>query len=183
MLFYHISRLFSTLSEIIIYQDMGKKIPMSLGTLRSFFKDLIVKPFTDHSHITTGSVSEDPTESDTVIYPEKIESKYDITSDMSGYKRDIISDNEMARLLVYSKNDIVVSVYQHTIPDFVSDVNTENSEIEHIDINGKEAIGFLDNHNYYTLIWNNGEYIIEICSNIGKDALIETAKSVQKVEL
>jgi len=161
---------------------MGKKIPMSLGALRSFFKDLIVKPFTDHSHITTGSDSEDPTESDTVIYPEKIESKYDITSDMSGYEKNILSDNETSRYIIYSQNDIVVSFYQHNVSDYVSDVNTENSEIEHIDINGKEAIGFLDNHNYYTLIWNNGEYVIHLSSNIGKDALIEIAKSVQKVE-
>ena len=166
----------------IVFLSVSVITVLKVDALRSFFKDLIVKPFTDHSHITTGSVSEDPTESDTVIYPDKIESKYDITSDMSGYKREIISDNEMARLLVYSKNDIVVSVYQHTIPDFVSDVNTENSEIDHIDINGKEAIGFLDNQNYYTLIWNNGEYVIQISSNIGKDALIEIAKSVQKVE-
>lgn len=164
----------------IVFLSVSVITVLKVDALRNFFNNIFMEMFSDHSHITVRSESDDS--SDTVIYPDKIESKYDITSDMSGYKREIISDNEMARLLVYSKNDIVVSVYQHTIPDFVSDVNTENSEIDHIDINGKEAIGFLDNQNYYTLIWNNGEYVIQISSNIGKDALIEIAKSVQKVE-
>jgi len=166
----------------IVFLSVSVITVLKVDALRSFFKDLIVKPFTDHSHITTASNSEDPTESGTVTYPEKIETKYDITADMSGYEKNIISDDEISRFVVYSKNDIVVSFYQHNVSDYVSDVNTEKSKIEHIDINGKEAIGFLDNHNYYTLIWNNGEYIIEIRSNIGKDALIEIAKSVQKVE-
>ena len=60
--------------------------------------------------------------------------------------------------------------------------NTENAEIEHIDINGHDAIGFEDNNGYYSLIWNNGEYIIDLGSDLGKNALIDIAKTVQKVE-
>ena len=44
-------------------------------------------------------------------------------------------------------------------------------------------MGWVDNNKYYHLIWNNGEYVIDFrSSNIGKDELIEIAKSVQKVE-
>ena len=41
---------------------------------------------------------------------------------------------------------------------------------------------FQDNHNYDCLIWDNGDYIIKLHSNIGKNVLINIAKSVQKVE-
>ena len=43
-------------------------------------------------------------------------------------------------------------------------------------------VSFWGVYSYYTLIWNNGEYIIEVESNNGKNALIDIAKSVQKVE-
>ena len=48
--------------------------------------------------------------------------------------------------------------------------------------NGNDAVGWLDNHDYYTLIWNNGEYVIEINSNLDKTQLIEIARSVQKAQ-
>jgi len=41
---------------------------------------------------------------------------------------------------------------------------------------------FCDNHNYITVIWDNGDYIISLGSNLGKNALIEIAESVQKAE-
>ena len=49
-------------------------------------------------------------------------------------------------------------------------------------INNYEAIYFNDNHNFKTIVWDNGEYIFSIGSNVGKNALIDMAKSVQKVE-
>ena len=39
-----------------------------------------------------------------------------------------------------------------------------------------------DNHNYHHLIWDKGDYIIEIMSNIDKNTLIDIANSVKKVE-
>lgn len=61
-------------------------------------------------------------------------------------------------------------------------INTEDAVIESIIINNCEAIYFMDNHNYHHLIWDNGEYVIVIHSNIGKDELISIANSVKKVE-
>ena len=62
------------------------------------------------------------------------------------------------------------------------DVNTEDAEISTTEINGTEAIIFLDNHNYYHIIINSDDYVFDFGSNIGKDALIDIAESVQKVE-
>ena len=55
-------------------------------------------------------------------------------------------------------------------------------KIEKITIKGHEAMCFCDNHNYITVIWDNGDYIISLGSDLGKNALIEMAESVQKAE-
>ncbi len=115
-------------------------------------------------------------------YPEKIESHYEITYNLSEYTIERNELTEQEHILFYRKADKMICYYQITVAEYRKKYNTENAEIEHIDINEHDAIGFLDNNGYYTLVWNNGEYIINIGSNIGKNALIEVAKSVQKVE-
>ena len=147
---------------------------MSVEALRTPFLDFITSLFSDHSEVKTIDDSGD--------YPETIESYYEITSDLSDYsiERDSVKDDE--RAIYYRHNDKLIYYYQKIIDNYRNNLNTENANTESIDINGHEAIGYMDNQNYYTLIWNNGEYIIQIASNVGKDALIEIAKSVQKVE-
>ena len=147
---------------------------ISVEALRTPFLDFIMSIFSDHSEVRTID--------DSGVYPSKIENYYEITSDLSDYsiERDELSEEE--RAVIYRCGDIIISFHQIVINEFDRNYNTENAIIESIDINGYEAIGFLDNHNYYSLIWNNGEYIIKIASNLGKDILIKIAKSVQKVE-
>ena len=137
---------------------------MSVKALREPFLDFIMSIFTDHSTVSTVS----QTDKD---YPAAINDRYTITYDLSGYE-----------LVYYKNNDIMIMFSQIVVSEYQANINTEGAEIEHIDINGHDAIGFEDNNGYYTLIWNNGEYIIDLGSNIGKDALIKIAKSVQKVE-
>ena len=147
---------------------------MSVEALRTPFLDFIMSIFSDHSEVRGIDVSGN--------YPEKIENYYEITYDLSDYTVERNEMTEQEHILFYRKDDNMICYYQITVAEYREKYNTENSEIELIDINGHDAIGFLDNNGYYTLMWNNGEYIINIGSNIGKNALIEVAKSVQKVE-
>lgn len=159
---------------VIAFLTISFTTVMSVEALRTPFLDFIMSIFSDHSEVRTID--------DSGVYPSKIENYYEITSDLSDYsiERDELSEEE--RAVIYRCGDIIISFHQIVVNEFDRNYNTENAIIESIDINGYEAIGFLDNHNYYSLIWNNGEYIIKIASNLGKDVLIEMAKSVQKVE-
>ena len=147
---------------------------MSVEALRTPFLDFIMSIFSSHSEVRSLDDGKD--------HPDKIESRYEIKSDLSDYKIDIMLENDESRTICYRYNGYEISFTQSIVKGYDVNYNTEDAVIESVDINGHEAIGFEDNNQYYHLIWNNGEYIIALSSNHGKDALIEIAKSVQKVE-
>ena len=114
--------------------------------------------------------------------PETIEDIYEITYDLSEYEISYENYTNYKRNIIYSKDNITINFEQSTKKTFNENINTEGANILEIDINGYEAMYFQDNHNYDCLIWDNGDYIIKLHSNIGKNTLIDIAKSVQKVE-
>ena len=148
---------------------------MSVEALRKPFFEFITRIFTNHSSITVDSGSDSSV-------PNTIEHKYEITVDLSDYRIVYSYSNSAEIYNEYANGKTVISFAQSIIGDFNKNYNTENAVIENIYINGYDATAFLDNRGYYTLIWNNGEYVFELSSNIGKDELISIAKSVQKVE-
>lgn len=147
---------------------------MSVEALRTPFLDFIMSIFSDHSEVRGID--------DSGNYPETIENLYEIMYYMSDYHIIASDQTERHRIIDYQNDNSIIYFSQNTVNDYHMNYNTENAEVEHIDINGQDAIGFKDNNGYYNLIWNNGEYIIDLGSNIGKDVLIEIAKTVQKVE-
>lgn len=160
---------------ILVFFIVSFTTVMSVEALRKPFLKFITNMFSTHSEIKS-----DP--DDSKEYPKTIERKYGITKGIEDYTKSVEEQRSDVIFIDYTNGKNVISFEQHVVDGFAGYYNTEDATIEHIDINGHDAIGWIDNHNYYTLIWNNGEYVIEISSNIGKYELIETAKSVQKVE-
>lgn len=121
-------------------------------------------------------------ESDTDA-PDTIEEIYAITYDLSDYEIYYEEYNETKRNIVYQKDDVFVNFTQYTKERYENfGLNTEGAPVETIMINDYEAIYFGDNHNYHHLVFNNGDYIFYILTNIDKNELIDIAASVQKVE-
>lgn len=54
--------------------------------------------------------------------------------------------------------------------------------MDYIEINGNDGYVVELGNNEYYISWDNGDYIFDITGNIGENALIEMANSVQKVE-
>ena len=159
---------------ILAFLTISFTTVMSIEALRTPFLDYIMSIFFNHSEIKGSDYS--------VIYPEKIESIYEIKYDLSDYHIIALNHNEKHRTIDYQNKNFVICFSQNTVSDYDMNYNTENSEIEHIDLLGHDAVVYMDNNQYYCIIWNNGEYIIDLASNVGKDTLIEIAKSVQKAE-
>lgn len=148
---------------------------MNVDALRNLFSDFFVNTYEKYSRIR-------PIEDDTA--PVTLEEIYKITYNINDFRTDYYEENEYSRKITYIKDDTVtvIDFWQYTKKTFNPSTNTEGAEIQTIDINGHEAIYFIDNHDYCNIIWDNGDYIIYLSSNIGKNVLIDIAKSVQKVE-
>ena len=148
---------------------------MNVDALRNLFSDFFVNTYEKYSRIR-------PIEDDTA--PVTLEEIYKITYNINDFRTDYYEENEYSRKITYIKDDTVtvIDFWQYTKKTFNPSTNTEGAEIQTIDINGHEAIYFIDNHDYCNIIWDNGDYIIYLSSNIGKNVLIDIAKSVKKVE-
>gem|GEM_PF-4323344 len=114
--------------------------------------------------------------------PESIENIYEITDGMEGYTLHYEEQTDFFISKIYVKEEIVIDYFQWTKGEYKQNWNTEDAEIEHIEINGYKAIIFTDNHNYNHIIWEDQDYVFTLSTNLGENALIEMAKSVQKVE-
>ena len=147
---------------------------LSVDALRNAVADFLVSIYEKFS--TVQSTDEDDSAPTTIKYI------YSITYNLDGYEVVLENTNEYRHNITYVNNDIEIKFSQYTKNKYYKDVNTEDAEISTIEINGTEAIMFLDNQRYYHLIWDNGDYILSIGSNISKDALICIAESVKKVE-
>lgn len=146
---------------------------MNVDALKNAFSNFFVSTYEKFSTVQ-------PIEDDTV--PTTLEETYAITYNLDDFKIIYEELNEYKNIIHYNKDDVVIYFSQETKKKYNHDVNTENAEILTIDINGNEAIYFIDNNDYCHIIWDNGDYIISLGSNIGKNTLIQIAKSVQKVE-
>ena len=147
---------------------------LSVDALRNAVADFFVNIYEKFS--TVQSVNEDKTA------PTTIEDIYAITYDLSDYDVIYEEKDNYSYNITYIKDDVVIDFLQYTKDMYDQNVNTEDAEISTISITSKEAIIFLDNQSYHHLIWDNGDYILNIRSNIDEDALICIAESVQKVE-
>ena len=145
---------------------------MNVEALRNAFSDFFISIYEKFSTVQ-------PVENDSA--PETLEEIYAITYNLNDFEVVYNKENEYSYYITYAKDDTVIYFSQYTKEMYDSNVNTEDAEILTIDINGHEAIYFTDNQNYNHLIWDNGDYIISLGSNINKNILIEMAKSVQKV--
>lgn len=103
-------------------------------------------------------------------------------NDLSGYTIDYEEYDDYSRNIAYVKGDVIIDYYQVVKYKYDLLWNTEDTNMEKVMISDFEAVYFYDNHNFETIVWDDGEYIFSIGSNIGKDALIDIAKSVKKVE-
>ena len=146
---------------------------MSVGALRKAFVGFWISVLKEFSVIQSADIDN---------APEIIEDIYEVTYDLSNYKYNLWFSDSTSRYTEYTNGDIVIYFNQDVKSIYDRSYNTEDVKTEKITIKGHEAIVFCDNHNYITVIWDNGDYILSLASNLGKNALIEIAESVQKVE-
>lgn len=161
---------------IIMFLIVSFSTVMSVEALRKPFLDFLASIFSDHT--TIESVLELEGE-----YPKTIEERYEITEGLEDYyiEKKVYDDNLISVSYRSYTNKSLIVFNQATIEQYESNINTENTSIVSEKIGEYYAIAF-NTQDYFVLIWNNGDYIFELSSNIGQNALINIAESVKKVE-
>lgn len=149
---------------------------MSVASFREAFKSFIVNTFEKYSVVRSND--------DDSSAPETIKDIYGISQELiKDYSVTYEEKDDISYSIDYDNNKgLYISFNQYVKSEFDIAINTEGIKTTSIEINGCEAIFYTDNHNYNHLIWDNGDYMIIISSNIGKDELISIAETVQKVE-
>lgn len=160
--------------EIIVIASFSTV--MSVASFREAFKTFIVNTFEKYSVVRSNDDDSSVPETIKEIYgiSEELIKDYSVTYD----EKDDVSYN----ITYENNNGKTIDFYQYTKNEFKIAINTEGAQTIQVDINGHEAVYYTDNHKYNHLIWDNGDYMLKISSNIGKDELISIAKSVQKIE-
>lgn len=147
---------------------------MSVDAVREAVFGFIMNIFEDHSDISF---------EDDGKHPDTIQDIYEIGYDMSDYEISFEVNNDKMRSVEYMDNKGNSIVFEQYVEDaFNLRINTEDATVSHIDLNGYDAMYYYDNNSFNNLIWDNGQYIFYISSNLTKEKTISVAESVQKVE-
>ena len=107
--------------------------------------------------------------------------KYHITYDLSDYDMEIISDYDFKYWEKYKKDDKYIAfIYQTKDVYQNSRLNTEGAIIENRNVNGYEALYFERANGAKCLVWDNGDYIFEIQTNLDYDTALQIAESIKQ---
>lgn len=150
-------------------------LTMSVGALRNAFFRFLTEVFSTHTTVMSSETDGSPTDFLDVYEPTKIPDEFELAQ-----KSDPTTET-IYLSLYYKKNDQYIIFRQWVKSEYDTDINTEQNKAEPIEINDFEGF-VLNTGGNCVITWDNGDYILEIISNIGKDALMPVAKSVQKVE-
>ena len=160
---------------IVMFLIVSFTTVMSVEALRKPFLDFLSNIFSDHTTIESVlDLNGD--------YPKTIEERYEITGGLEGFSLtdELMRSNAISYIYSNGNNSIMFS--QRSIIGYKNQINTEYTPFSVIQINGNQAISYLDEKGYCFIIWNNGKYIFDLFSDLEQDALIKMAEFVKKRE-
>lgn len=148
---------------------------MSVSALRETFLRFITEVFDTHTRVQT--IQDDDA-------PKDFEDIYAITNIPDGFEIVFQNDNieGIPELITIYRNGQQRIIFSQFIKSqYRVSVNTEGYEMVRVNINGNEGF-MIDMVEDIYIAWDNGDYIFEIDSNVGENALMDMANSVKKVE-
>lgn len=124
---------------------------------------------------------------DTDNCPQRIECRYELSEIPDGFElvETVSSPTIVSTKYKNKSTGATFAIVQNVKSHYDPNINTEHQKIEEIDINGN--IGLCldfsdDKHSSSLIVWDNGDYIIDIGGDLPKDVLANLAKSTKKIE-
>lgn len=115
--------------------------------------------------------------------PQSIEEVYRLSELPNGFEllEESISDISVYTSYINSTTGQTITFHQSIKTVFEPHYNTEYSDLEEISIGEHKGIG-LEGKMVYLIAWDNGDYILEISSNLSKSEVLNLAKCVKVLE-
>lgn len=126
--------------------------------------------------------------SDPESAPAEILDKYRITADLSGYKKEVISDSDMDYWVVYTDDSgktICYNQFTKIMADSMQIGLGDDVQVmpEKTDIGDYTALYYVSANGVQNLMWDNGDYIFELSAEgLSKEETKALALSVKKTE-
>ena len=158
---------------VVMFLVVSFTTVMSVEALRKPFLDFLASIFGDHT--TIESVLD--LDGD---YPETIEERYEITEGLEGFilEDKTITSKSISYIYKDPDNNTILNYLQRTVNDYKNEFNTESSSISNISFGKYTVLFYVDDFGYNNYIWNNGQYIIKLSSNLDKN---RTEKIIRNV--
>lgn len=136
---------------------------LSVEAVREAVHDFFMNIFSDHAVVSANSEIDKG-------YPTAIEDEYYIDNIPAGFEEVDHVEMDNSITITYFKDDQYIFFEQHTKTAYAVNYDNEHSELYYTDDNGQEYL-IHDTGYDYTFIWDNGQYIFEICSNLDKKSI------------
>ena len=135
------------------------------------FGGLTAKQYDTH----TMMYAEDPDATETLL------EHFRIAYDLSGFSKEIMCDDEHVYWEKWEDNDRHISFSFQIKHGTGMRMNTEDSSVKYVDINGYEAFYYIAHDTVHCLTWDNGDYLFSFdFAGIDYETGIEIAKSIIK---
>ncbi len=125
--------------------------------------------------------------SDPESAPAEILDKYRITADLSGYKKEVISDSDLDYWVIYTADNGKTIWYNQLTKTMADSLQIGLGDVqvmpEKTDLGDYTALYYVSANGVQNLMWDNGDYIFELSAEgLSKEETKALAVSVRKTE-
>ena len=147
---------------------------MSVKAVHEAVYDFIMHIFSDHNVVTT----EDGTDG---VYPETIKEEYFISTLPDSFEQTQYGKTDYSISAFYEDNNGNYILFTQTVKSqYTNYFDNENSESFNVqqDSDGQEYM-IIESDYDVTFIWDNGDYIFELSSNLDKNEGLKLCRSTK----
>lgn len=144
---------------------------LSVEAVREAIHDFLMNFFKGHTAVSVSGTMED--------YPTVIEEEYEIANLPDGFQQVDYYADETSVFAMYINSDKYILYEQTVYCDFMGNFDNNNAEFEYYtDTSGQEYL-IHNTGNNCNIMFDNGQYVIRVESNLYKDDIIDLCKDTK----
>lgn len=149
-------------------------VNFSVDAVRDGLHRFVTSFFSDHTEVSVSDAD------DKSSYQQTIEKVYEISSIPEGFQRAEYEVDDKKVRYKYFKDEKFIFFEQFTDDIYKASHDNEHSDYKSITSNGQDYLMiYSEIDTSYTFIWENGEYVFEVRSNLSETEVMNICESVR----